>query len=149
LFLLPDELTFVGYRRLLSSLNPRHRRSRKSSRSAQRNWIIVSIEIKPTEPTYRQSEVFQADVIITLEGGEAGLKAGLVRPTAFLRTNANQYPLSVAESTKQMDLGLRQLRFSLNRSLATIESGAAEVEFAIPSIRDDAMAVARIAILAN
>jgi pimeloyl-ACP methyl ester carboxylesterase len=119
------------------------------SEGAQRNWTIASIEVNPTQSTFRQNELFRADVVIALEGGEAGLKTGLVTPTAVFRTNTGELPLSVSEITQPGDIARRQLRFTLTCSLASVDPGSAEAVFAIPTVRDDASAVARIAILPN
>jgi hypothetical protein len=86
---------------------------------------------------------------VTLDGGAEGLKAGLINPVAVLRTNTETHPLLLTEVTGANEIAARLLRFKLNLNLAAVAASAAEIEFSIPSVRDDARAFGRIAILAN
>jgi pimeloyl-ACP methyl ester carboxylesterase len=115
----------------------------------QRNWTIKAIELTAQQPVYNSSETLQAYVVITLDGGAEGLRAGLLNPLATLRTNSAAQPLTISETTSPNDLAARRLTFTLSRSLANDGIGAAEIEFSIPSVRDDAKAVERIAVIAN
>jgi pimeloyl-ACP methyl ester carboxylesterase len=113
----------------------------------QRNWTIRSIDLATKMPTYRSNEIFEANVVITLEGSTQGLKAGLVKPIAVLRTNTTAYPLMSTETTNSDDLAVGRLAFELRLKLAAVETGAAEIEFSLPSVRDDAKAITRIAVI--
>jgi pimeloyl-ACP methyl ester carboxylesterase len=66
-----------------------------TAEGAQRNWTILSIDLAAKQPTYRSNEIFEADVVVMLEGSAQGLKVGLVNPIAMLRTNTAAHPLKL------------------------------------------------------
>src|ERR1019366_3420195 len=112
----------------------------------ERKWTILSIALDAKQPTYRKSEILEADIVVALEGGDQGLKIGLINPVAMLRTNTTTLPLVLTETTSSNDLALRRLTFKLRLDLAAEVVGGAQIEFSIPSVREDANAIARIAI---
>jgi hypothetical protein len=115
----------------------------------QLNWTIKTIELSAEQPTYLKNETFKANATINLDGPGEGLKQGLLIPVAMLRNNSDEHPIAIVETTSPGDIAKRQLTFKLTRDLATEVIGAAEIEFSIPAVRDDAKAVDRIAIIGN
>jgi pimeloyl-ACP methyl ester carboxylesterase len=120
-----------------------------TAEGGQRNWTIRFIELAAKQSTYRPNEILEANAVVTLDGGTEGLKIGLVKPIAVLRTNTAAYPIMLSETTSSDDLAERHLSFKLQLNLAALQAGAAEIEFSLPTVRDDAKAIARIAVVAD
>jgi pimeloyl-ACP methyl ester carboxylesterase len=115
----------------------------------QLNWTIKTIDLSSEQATYLPNETFKANATINLDGPGEGLRSGLIKPVATLRNNSEEHPIAIVETTSPGDLAKRQLTFTLSRDLATEAIGAVEVEFSVPSVRDDAKAFDRIAIIGN
>jgi pimeloyl-ACP methyl ester carboxylesterase len=119
----------------------------KAEDGSTRTWTIRSIELVPTQVTYHKGELLEAEVLILASGGRQGFRKGLVVPEGRFNSNIAEKRVSVTETTSDEDLVARQLRFKLSVLLDTLPIGAGELTFSLPTVRSDANAVARIAII--
>jgi hypothetical protein len=107
------------------------------------------MDLSAEQPTYLLKETLRAKATIYVDGPTETLKTGLVKPMAILRSDSRQDTLAIVETTNAVDLSRGQLTFAVTSELNSQQAGSLELEFSLPTVRDDAKSVFRFAIIGD
>jgi pimeloyl-ACP methyl ester carboxylesterase len=115
----------------------------------QLNWTIKSMDLSAEQPTYLLKETLRAKATIYVDGPTETLRTGLVNPVAVLRSDSRRDTVAIVETTNAADLSRGQLTFAVTSELNSQQAGSLELEFSLPTVRDDAKSVFRFAIIGD
>lgn len=119
------------------------------SGGTQLNWTIRTLEVTCEQPTYANTDMLRATATINVDGPVESLKTGLVLAKTILRNGSSEIEIPVAETSGTADFSLGRLTFSITADLSSLQKGAFELEFSLPTVRDDAKSAYRFAVVGD
>ncbi len=107
-----------------------------------RNWTIETIRLSIPAPVLPIGPSFKARATINLDMN-SHLQPGLVAMSGTVRQGKLTFPIVPAEITSSKDIKASRLVFEYTIKTNNLSEGGVEIEFSLPTVRNDANTVAR------